>query len=172
MRTTASPGAGRGSRMLSTRRSRGPWRTAAFMADNLLDGPLPGNLRGRVAAVEEERLAGHEVGARGGEVDGQRADLLGPSDTAGRDVARQALVDRRVGERLVGHVRREPARRDRVHLDVVPRPLDPERARERDDAALRRAVNRVARQADLTENRGDVDHLAGLLANQVRGGRA
>src|SRR6266436_4036515 len=105
MRTTTSPGSGRGSRRLSTRRSRGPWRIAAFMADNLLDGLPSGNLRGRVAAVEEERLAGHEVGARRRQIDGQRPDLLGPADSSGRDVPGQALVDRRVRERLAGHVR-------------------------------------------------------------------
>src|SRR5262249_7544409 len=104
MRTRTSPGSGSGSRRRSTRTSPGPWRIAAFLADNLLDGPRSGNLRGRVAAVEEERLAGHEVGAGRRQIDRQRSDLLGPPDASRRNVAGQALVDRRVGERLVGHV--------------------------------------------------------------------
>src|SRR5262249_14538089 len=161
-RRMTGPGSGRGSAMLWTRRARGPWSLAAFIDDNL---------RGRVAAVEEDRLARHEVRARRGEIYGEWPDLLGPPDAASRDVAGQALVDGGDGERLVGHVGLEPARRDRVDLHVVPRPLHAERARERDDAALPRAVDRVARQADLAEHRGDVDHLAGLLRDQVgRGG--
>src|SRR5262245_66464163 len=122
MRTMTGPGSGCGSRTLSTRRSRGPWSLAAFIADNL---------RGRVAAGAEDRLARHEVRARRGKIDGEWLDLLGPPDAASRDVAGQALVDGGDGERLLGHVGLEPARRDRVDLHVVPGPLHAERARER-----------------------------------------
>ena len=65
---------------------------------------------------------------------------------AGMSRVRRSLIAR-IREGLVGHVGHEPPGRDRVHLDVVARPLHAERARERDDAALGRAVDRVARQA-------------------------
>src|SRR6266481_1691215 len=113
-------------------------------------------LCGRVAAVEKKRLAGHEIGARRREIDRQRTDLLGPPDPPRRNVTRQPLIDRRIRKSLVGHVGREPA----------------QRARERDDATLRRSIDRVTWQAHLTEDRGDVDHLAGLLGDQVGRRRA
>src|SRR5262249_58515704 len=98
-RRMTGPGSGRGSAMLWTRRARGPWSLAAFIDDNL---------RGRVAAVEEDRLARHEVRARRGKIDGEWPDLLGPPDAASRDVAGQALVDGGDGARHGGVAGLEP----------------------------------------------------------------
>src|SRR5258705_5191640 len=116
-RTTTSPAPGSGvAAARSTRRSRGAWSTAAFTRSSLTSG------RG-VAAVEEDRLAGHEAGAAAGQEDGQRADLLQPAGAAGGNVARQALVDLWVGGRRLVHLPHEPARRDCRQLAVVARPL-------------------------------------------------
>src|SRR5437870_1664359 len=98
---------------------RGLRRTAAFTPAIYHGGAKPlGVLRGGVAAVEVDRLAGHEIRGGRGQVDGQRADLLRAPAPAGGDVAEQA-----VGQPVVaaiegggGHVRLEPARRDRVDL--------------------------------------------------------
>jgi predicted metal-binding membrane protein len=93
-----------------------------------------------VAAIEVERLTRHEVGRRRGQIDRERSDLLGTTPTAGGNVPQET-----VGELVVAafegrgrHVGAEPARRDRVDLDVVARPLDTERAREGHDRALGR----------------------------------
>src|SRR5436305_12241311 len=114
--TSTSSAPGSGGAMAWTRRSRGPWRTAAFMADN-----LPGGM----AAVQEDRLTGHEGRRLRRQIDGQGPDLLGPPDPAHRDVSREPLVDLRVRERGIGHVRGEPPRRDPVHLARLPAPLGP-----------------------------------------------
>ena len=78
----------------------------------------------------------------------------------------------------VRHVAREPAGRDRVHVDPVPRPLPREVARERDHAALRRVVRErvhdLGRRAVQPGDRGDVDDLAAALLDHraARGLRA
>src|SRR5947208_7106984 len=144
--TSTSPAPGSGGATAWTRRSRGPWRTAAFMADN-----LPGGM----AAVQEDRLTGHEGRRLRRQIDGQGPDLLGPPDPAHGDVSRETLVDLRVRERGIGHVRGEPARRDRVHLDPVAGPLDAEGPREGDDAALGGGVEGVAGQPHLPQDRRD-----------------
>src|SRR5437870_13677395 len=70
-----------------------------FMANSLRSNLMESRpVRPRSASVEEDRLAGHEVGGRRGEVDRQRPDLLGLSHPAHRDVPRQALADPWVGE--------------------------------------------------------------------------
>src|SRR5205814_1981741 len=115
----------------------------------------------RVATVEEDGLAGHEVRARGGEEDDEGTDLLQPTRAPHRDVPRQTLVDPRIRERRLVHVGDEPSRRDRVHLHIVARPLDAERARERHHAALGRRVQGVAGQPDGAQHGGEIDDLAG-----------
>src|SRR5258708_30981707 len=121
-RTSASGALGSGAGELWTRRSRGPWRTAALMADNLQEHPRLDQtlyfkglrLPRRVAAVEEDRLSRHESRRVGRQIDRQRPDLLGPADPSHRDVARQPLVDPRVRERGIRHIGREPPGSERV----------------------------------------------------------
>src|ERR671936_2846412 len=105
----------------------------------------------RVTAVEEHGLAGHEVGPRGRQEDDERADFLEASRATHRNVACETLVDPRIAERLLVHLGDEPAGCDRVHLHVVPRPLDAEGAGDRHHAALRRRVQTVTGQANGAE---------------------
>src|SRR5947208_1457202 len=102
----------------------------------------------RVATVEEDGLAGHEVRARGGEEDDERTDLLQPTRAPHRNVPRQPLVDPRIAARLLGHVAHEPPRRAPVVLHLAARPLDPHITRDvggRDDRAASRALDQPRR---------------------------
>src|SRR2546423_15687072 len=84
----------------------------------------------RVATVEEDGLAGHEVRARGGEEDDEGTDLLQPTRAPHRNVPRQTLVDPRIPERLLVHVGDEPSPPDRIPPHLLARPLHADRARE------------------------------------------
>src|SRR6266571_8498055 len=90
-----------------------------------------GTSRRRVAAVQEDGLARHEVRRRRREIDGERADLLGTPCATRGDIAKESVGELWIlgTERGSRHVGREPARRDRVDLHVVSRPLDAEGAR-------------------------------------------
>src|SRR5215470_7152117 len=127
---------------------------------------------GRVTSVEEDGLAGHEVRPRRREEEDERADLVEPPRAPHRNVAGQALVDFRIGEGLLVHVGDEPAGSNRVHLNVVARPLHAERARERHYPAFRSGIESISRQADGAEHRGEIDHFAGAPRDQVRCRRA
>src|SRR2546427_12668934 len=104
----------------------------------------------RVAAVDRERNAGHEVRA------GEEAHRVGgvpyladPSQG----------MDPRRGRRVAGERGPDDARGERVHADVVPRELGGERDRERVDAALarQRGRDRDRRLRLVHERRPDVD---------------
>src|SRR5262245_60253740 len=97
---------------------------------------------GRLTSVEEDGLPGHEVRPRRSEEDDERADLFEPPRAPHRDVAGQALVDFRLREGLLVHVRDEPPGRNRVHLHVVARPLHAQCARQRHHTALRGGIER------------------------------
>src|SRR5438874_5211429 len=81
----------------------------------------------RVATVEEDGLAGHEVRARGGEEDDAGTDLFQPPRAPHPNVSRQTLADPRIGERLLSHVGDEPSRPARIHLHAAAWPLVPDR---------------------------------------------
>src|SRR2546422_473764 len=115
-----------GGRLAKPMRMPAPTRTTTI-ATTMLQRPRTSGRR--VPAVEEHGLPGHEVGPRRREQDDERADLLQASRAPHRDVARETLVDARLGERLLVHVGDEPPRGDGIHLHVVTRPLDAERAR-------------------------------------------
>src|SRR5205823_12815689 len=86
----------------------------------------------RVAAVQEDGLARHEVRRRRREIDGERADLLGTPCATRGDIAKESVGELRIlaterGVRLVGG---EPARRERGDLHVALRPHGVQGARE------------------------------------------
>src|SRR5262245_63921646 len=112
-RTRTSPGPGTGEATRSTPRARGARRTAAL---------IPPRSPGPLAAVDEHRLAGHEVGGGGGQVDHERPQLLGAPGAPRGNLAQQPLARLLVGEGVLVHRGHEPAGRDRVHLDVVASP--------------------------------------------------
>ena len=80
------------------------------------------------AAVHRDDLPGDEGAGVGGEEGGEALQVLGAAHALHR-----RLVGHRVAEHVhqaLGHLRREEARGDGVHVDVVLRPLRGERARE------------------------------------------
>src|SRR5260221_14547553 len=89
-------------------------------------------------AVHREDLPGDVVGGTRSEVDDRPLEILVAADPAEWDADRQtiapALDDR------ARHLAREPSRRDRVHVDLVPAPLDREVTCEVDESALARVV--------------------------------
>src|SRR5436309_3471482 len=114
--TSTSSAPGSGGAMAWTRRSRGPWRTAAFMADN-----LPGGM----AAVEDAReiRVHHEAPIVRRHL-GERRDL-GDAGVVHDDVEPPELADRAAHQRLDLCVARDVGGR---HQGAAPGALD-ERAR-------------------------------------------
>src|SRR5205085_10225343 len=92
----------------------------------------------RDAAVHGDDLAGDERARVRGEQHRDALQVLGTTDAVERRLARYALAEH--FHEALRHLRREETGRDRVHVDVVLRPLRGERAGEADDAALARVV--------------------------------
>src|SRR5713101_5912894 len=104
------------------------------------------------AAVDVEGLAGDVARARRRQEDGERGDVLGIVGTAERDGGIAPALHVLHGEAFIAGaggdvVLRERgdggAGADRVHVDVVARELLRGGARERDQAALARGIDRV-----------------------------
>src|SRR6266566_6697296 len=106
----------------------------------------------RLAAVDDERVAGHERRRRRGEERNRALQVVRAAESSQGDLHHELLAE--VIEEHLRHVRGEPARRNRVHTDAAPGPLAREVTGECDHAALARVI-------------GDRVHLAGGRATEA-----
>src|ERR671935_3264725 len=135
---------------------------AALNASSSCEAPAPRASMDAAAAVDQQRLAGHERAVVRGQID-QRADEVGRHLRATEhprvDVGLLALL----GDVLLVVAAQREAGRDRVDADAVRSQLAGERAREAHHATLRRRVVDVVRDALEEGAGGDVDDLAFAL---------
>ena len=115
------------------------------------------------AAVDDDRLAGHEVAVVGGEEDHRADQVLGiliALEGAAFSSVRQLF---RVGDAFLIRTRYCQAGHDRIHTNVVAADFPRQGAGEAQDAAFGRYVVQEKRRAGLGRARRDVDDLALLL---------
>src|SRR6266404_2272478 len=128
-------------------------------------------------AVDVEGLAGDVAGARRGQEDGQRRDVLGVVGPPQRDggvapalhfLDGDALFLRPTFQIVVGQGGDRAARADGVDVDVVTGELERGDAGHADDGALAAGVDGVGRAREaLAGDRGDVDDDAAAAGNHL-----
>src|SRR4051794_12447811 len=120
------------------------------------------------AAVDRQHRAVDVAGFVGGQVAHRRGDLRRLGVPAGGHLVEDLLLAL-LGQ-LVGHVGAHEPGRDDVRGDVAGAELARQRAREADQAGLRRRVVRLAGRAGEPDHRGDEDEPAPLAAQHAAGG--
>ena len=120
-----------------------------------------------------ERDAVHVRGLVAREVERGVGDVGSDPGAALRDDRAQTLLERVLGEVLLGQRRPDQAGADRVDADPGRGEVASQALRQADDAVLRRRVGRAPREPDQAADGGDVhDRAAAALAHPPRGGLA
>ncbi len=121
-----------------------------------------------LVVAHAENLPGDAVGAIRGEIDHERRDLLRRHLLEALDAALFLLG---LGRDRIDHAR-PGERRDAVRAHLEALHVERDRARQPDDAELRRHVVGLAEIADQRRGRGHVHEGAGILLAEMRGAGA